>query len=247
MTSATEAPPRDELYAGASELVPLLRQHAVGRRRTGGCTTRRSRRWPTPACSGCGCRSATAATSPTPAPWSTWSPSSAGATARLPGWRRCGAIPAWMVGMFPDEVQDEVFATPDVRICGTLSPTAMRHPARRRHAWSTASGASSAARCTATGRRSSRWPRRRTAASQCRSMALVPMSDLQIVDDWYTAGLQGTGSVTTVAQDVFVPQQRMLPLPAVLQGQCASALNARRRRCTGRRCCRSRPPPRSAR
>ena len=32
-------------------------------------------------------------------------------------------IPGWMAGLFPDEVQDEVFSTPDVRVCGTLSPS----------------------------------------------------------------------------------------------------------------------------
>jgi alkylation response protein AidB-like acyl-CoA dehydrogenase len=53
-------------------------------------------------------------------------------------------------------------------------------------------------------------------------MALVPMSDLQIVDDWHTSGLQATGSVSTVADGVFVPRQRVLPLGAVLQGAGAS-------------------------
>src|SRR5687768_12421429 len=38
-------------------------------------------------------------------------------------------IPTWMAGMFPDEVQDEVFSTPDARVCGTLSPSAMAAPA----------------------------------------------------------------------------------------------------------------------
>jgi hypothetical protein len=33
-----------------------------------------------------------------------------------------------MVGLFPDEVQDEVFATPDVRICGIFSPGAIVVP-----------------------------------------------------------------------------------------------------------------------
>jgi alkylation response protein AidB-like acyl-CoA dehydrogenase len=46
------------------------------------------------------------------------------------------------------------------------------------------------------------------------------------VDDWHTGGLRGSGSVSTVAKDVFVPQHRILPLPAVLQGQYASVLNA---------------------
>jgi alkylation response protein AidB-like acyl-CoA dehydrogenase len=57
-------------------------------------------------------------------------------------------------------------------------------------------------------------------------MALVPLSDLLVVDDWQTAGLKGTGSVSTVAKDVFIPQERVLPLPAVLQGQVASRVNA---------------------
>src|SRR6185312_9979648 len=54
-------------------------------------------------------------------------------------------------------------------------------------------------------------------------MALVPLSDLLIVDDWDTAGLRGTGSVSTVAQDVFIPAERVLPLPAVLEGQGGAA------------------------
>src|ERR1700722_9819747 len=35
------------------------------------------------------------------------------------------AISTWMMGLFPDEVQDEVFATPDIRISGILSPGAV--------------------------------------------------------------------------------------------------------------------------
>jgi alkylation response protein AidB-like acyl-CoA dehydrogenase len=58
-------------------------------------------------------------------------------------------------------------------------------------------------------------------------MALVPMSEMQIVDDWYVSGLKGTGSVSTVAKDVFIPKERFLPLPAVLQGQSASKKNAK--------------------
>ena len=42
-------------------------------------------------------------------------------------------------------------------------------------------------------------------------MALVPMADLHIVDDWETAGLRGSGSVSTVAKDVFVPERAHPP------------------------------------
>lgn len=134
-------------------------------------------------------------------------------------------IPAWMAGLFPDHVQDEVFATPDVRVCGTLSPSAMAAPAEGgivvNGKWGFISGALHA-----------HW--QVVVAVQIAPdsepmpvMALVPMSDLQIVDDWHTSGLKGTGSVSTVAENVFVPADRVLPLGAVVQGQGgASRTNA---------------------
>jgi len=133
-------------------------------------------------------------------------------------------IPTWMVGLFPDDVQDEVFATPDVRVCGTLSPTAMATPVDGGVSvtgkWGFISGALH-----------SQW--QEIVAIQVGPqgdpmpiLALVPMSDLHIVDDWHTAGLKGTGSVSTVADGVFVPAERILPLGAVLKGQGASVANA---------------------
>ncbi|MFI7545132.1 acyl-CoA dehydrogenase family protein [Actinoplanes sp. NPDC049599] len=125
-------------------------------------------------------------------------------------------IPTWIASQFPAEVQAEIFADPDVRICGTLSPTAMAAPAPGgvvvNGKWGFITGAPH-----------SQWqeiiavlvePDREPAPI----VALVPMSDLQIVDDWQTSGLRGTGSVSTIAQDVFVPQARILPLGAVMQG-----------------------------
>jgi alkylation response protein AidB-like acyl-CoA dehydrogenase len=133
-------------------------------------------------------------------------------------------IPTWMVGLFPDAVQDEVFATPDVRVCGTLSPTATAAPAAGgivvNGSWGFISGA-----------HHSQWQEIvavliEPGREPMPVLALVPLPELTIVDDWHTSGLRGTGSVTTVAQDLFVPQERVLPLPAILQGQSASQANA---------------------
>ncbi|MGW1764040.1 acyl-CoA dehydrogenase family protein [Streptomyces sp. NPDC002073] len=132
-------------------------------------------------------------------------------------------IPTFMTAMFPDAVQDEVFSTPDVRICGTLSPSAQAAPAPGgivvNGKWSFVSGA-----------HHSHWQEIVAVLFGADGppqpiMALVPIGDLQIVDDWHTSGLRGTGSVSTVAQDLFIPQERVLPLGAVLQGQYASELN----------------------
>jgi len=133
-------------------------------------------------------------------------------------------IPGWMVGLFPDEVQDEVFATPDVRVCGTLSPSATAKPKNGgwvvNGQWGFISGAwhSQWQEIIAMGEAPDGTP--------MPVMGLVPISELELVDDWYTSGLRGSGSITTVARDVFVPKERVLPLPAILQEQYASKLNA---------------------
>ncbi|RNL68301.1 acyl-CoA dehydrogenase family protein [Streptomyces sp. I6] len=134
-------------------------------------------------------------------------------------------IPTWMAGLFPDHVQDEVFSTPDVRICGTLSPSAMASPTEGglvvNGKWGFISGALHA-----------HWQvvvavRIEPDSEPMPVMALVPLSDLRIADDWDTSGLRGTGSVSTVAENVFVPADRVLPLGVIMQGQGgASQANA---------------------
>jgi alkylation response protein AidB-like acyl-CoA dehydrogenase len=133
-------------------------------------------------------------------------------------------IPTWMTCLFPDAVQDEVFSTTDVRVCGTLSPGGMARPVDGgvvvNGKWGFISGAHHAhwqeIIAVLAGPEGEPYP----------IMALVPMSDLQVVDDWHTSGLRGSGSVSTVAQEVFIPQERVIPLPAILQGQYASKANA---------------------
>jgi 3-hydroxy-9,10-secoandrosta-1,3,5(10)-triene-9,17-dione monooxygenase len=134
------------------------------------------------------------------------------------------AISTWMIGLFPDEVQDKVFATPDVRISGILSPGAMAVPADGGYIingkWSFNTGAQQSAWNT------------NAAVSPTGDggfapvMTLIPIADLEIIDDWHTSGLRGSGSITTIAKDVFVPKERVLQMGPVLQGQHQSKLNA---------------------
>jgi alkylation response protein AidB-like acyl-CoA dehydrogenase len=141
------------------------------------------------------------------------------------GWNTAvWAIGDWMAAAFPDHVQDEVFATPAARICVALSPTAVATETEDglivNGRWHFVSGA-----------RHSHWQAIMAMApapdgSQWPVAALVPMSDLKIDDDWNTSGFAGTGSVNTVAEDLFVPRERTLPMALVLQEQFASELNA---------------------
>ncbi|GHJ44194.1 acyl-CoA dehydrogenase [Catellatospora sp. TT07R-123] len=134
------------------------------------------------------------------------------------------SICSWLVGLFPDEVQDEVFATPDVRVCGLLSPGGPAIPVdggyvvSGKWAFNTAvqqSHWNSLVAVTPT-----------PDGGMMPVMALVPASELQIIDDWDTTGLRGTGSVTAAAAELFVPAQRVLPMGPVLHEQYASKTNA---------------------
>ncbi|MFE1165790.1 acyl-CoA dehydrogenase family protein [Nocardiopsis sp. NPDC058789] len=133
-------------------------------------------------------------------------------------------IPTWMVGMFPDHVQEEVFSTHGGRVCGTLSPSAMAEPTKGGFTvngrWGFISGAPN-----------SHWQEiialapTPDGADRYPVVALVPLSDLRTVDDWHAVGLRGSGSVSTVAEDVFVPSERVVPLMSVLSGESASEAN----------------------
>lgn len=124
-------------------------------------------------------------------------------------------IPTWMAGLFPDQVKEEVFDQPNTRVCGTLSPSAFATPATGGYTisgtWKFISGAHDA-----------HWQQvvaiAETDQGPLPLLGLIPMEQLQIVDDWHTSGMRGSGSVSTVAEDVFVPAARILPLPQVLQG-----------------------------
>jgi 3-hydroxy-9,10-secoandrosta-1,3,5(10)-triene-9,17-dione monooxygenase len=131
---------------------------------------------------------------------------------------------AWMVGLFPDAVQDEVFSDPDVRVCALLSPTAT---AVRKDDGVVVSGQWH----FNSGALHSHWDLVNAMSTRAEGtpepiIALIPMSELEVIDDWDTSGLRGTGSVTTVAKEVFVPNARVLSVTALTQGQSASVLNA---------------------
>jgi 3-hydroxy-9,10-secoandrosta-1,3,5(10)-triene-9,17-dione monooxygenase len=121
-------------------------------------------------------------------------------------------------------VQDEIFAVPDARVCGILSPTATAVPADGgivvNGRWAFNSGV-----------QQSGWNTNAVVligpdGTPQPVMTAIPVGDLEIFDDWYTSGLRGSGSVSTIATDVFVPQERVLAMGPVLHEQYASVLNA---------------------
>ena len=134
-------------------------------------------------------------------------------------WAQC-----WAVAHFPDSVQDEVFASPDVRICGTLVPNGKGEITGDgvvvSGEWAFNSGAWH-----------SQWKVLSTLALNPAGeiepiAAVVPMSDLEVIDDWDVAGLRATGSITLVARDLFIPRDRYQWMSDVARQQYGSKRNA---------------------
>lgn len=127
----------------------------------------------------------------------------------------------WMVGNFPVECQEEVFAAgPDCRIPGTLAAqgraTRVEGGWRLDGRWQFASGVDHGD-WLLIGAIADELP-----DSPSRALhVVVPKSDLVVDDTWYTLGLRGTGSKDLVAEGVFVPEHRSLPTRLLFDGLSA--------------------------
>jgi alkylation response protein AidB-like acyl-CoA dehydrogenase len=129
----------------------------------------------------------------------------------------------WQAGMFTDEAQEEVFADPGVRVASVFAPAGR---ARTVEGGVVVSGSWP----FNTGCLHSQWAILTAlvedeAGGVAPVSLLVPYSALTILDDWFATGMAGTGSNTTVADEVFVPAHRVVPLAAELGLEFPSARN----------------------
>ncbi len=49
-------------------------------------------------------------------------------------------------------------------------------------------------------------------------LALIPMTDLERVDTWFVAGMKSSGSICLKANDIFIPDHRILSVPRAIEG-----------------------------
>lgn len=131
---------------------------------------------------------------------------------------------SYIAALFPDEAQDEIFTGPDVRVGGTLIPDAVAVATDGGYVVNGTSG-------FATGCQNADWHLLTARVEHAGGppevlWTAVPMSDLEILDDWHVSGLAGSGSNSVVARDVFVPAHRVLPVGPLLAGDLASKANA---------------------
>ncbi|MEV6926606.1 acyl-CoA dehydrogenase family protein [Dactylosporangium sp. NPDC051485] len=116
---------------------------------------------------------------------------------------------AWMVTLFPEEIQKEVFTNHSVRISGGFTPSGVLTPTDGGYvlngAWKFNSGCRGAHWNVATS------VIERPDGSYEEAIAIVPMSQFSIADDWNVSAVAGTGSCTSKAENVFVPEHRVVP------------------------------------
>lgn len=131
---------------------------------------------------------------------------------------------AWLMSFFPEEAQREVFTDPRslvaslVRLGGT-SPEAVPGGYRWRggrgrfcsgidHSdWVMVGGQVTAADGTVDSR-----------------YFLIPRSDVEVIDDWHTVGLRGTGSRSLHVPDAFIPEYRTVRFADMAAGTAAGSV-----------------------
>ncbi len=129
----------------------------------------------------------------------------------------CGAH-TFVVGRYPEQCRDEVFSsTPDVLIPGALAP---QGKARKVSGgwmvdgrWQFGSGVDHGP-----------WLLMGALVADAGEgippavHLVIPTSDIVVDDTWFTLGMRGTGSKDIVADNVFVPDHRVMPTRELFRG-----------------------------
>jgi 3-hydroxy-9,10-secoandrosta-1,3,5(10)-triene-9,17-dione monooxygenase len=125
---------------------------------------------------------------------------------------------SWLVALFPVQAQEETYgAHPDTLIAAVLAPRGTAKKVadgfRLSGFWPFGSGCQHAD-----------WlilgatVQDDEGQTEDEGEFLVPAGNIKIQDDWYVAGLSGTGSCSLMGQDIFVPAHRMLSLRRAIAG-----------------------------
>jgi alkylation response protein AidB-like acyl-CoA dehydrogenase len=129
---------------------------------------------------------------------------------------------AWFTGLYADRAQQEVFgANPDARVAGVFSPST---DSRRVEGGLIVSGKW----YWSSGSLHADWvmvgviEHDSHGAFAGQYLALIPKSEVSIEDTWYTVGMRASGSNCIVANDVFVPDHRLLDIRAAFNSDYAT-------------------------
>jgi alkylation response protein AidB-like acyl-CoA dehydrogenase len=127
-----------------------------------------------------------------------------------------GATTSWICAHLPDRAQDEIFGaqTPAMFAGGGKPAPAVRVDGGVRVSgrWGFASGSHYAT-----------WGivMVLVESSEARPdarLCLVPRDELRLENTWHTVGMRGTGSNTWAADELFVPEHRLIPVSVLTEG-----------------------------
>src|SRR5690348_12164605 len=117
----------------------------------------------------------------------------------------------WLLALFPSETQEELWSNPNTLASSVVNTVGDVVPVDGGFRWTGkgffSSGVDHCNWLTAAVR--VKRPGNENGPPEMRWL-LIPREDFDIVDDWYTVGLKGTGSKTIVLNDVFVPEYRTI-------------------------------------
>ena len=123
----------------------------------------------------------------------------------------------WVIASLPERAQEEIWgADPEAVAAGSIIPRTLAR--RCDGGWRISARYSFGSACL-----HAQWA---FIGARCEEAAgheqvrylVVPMTDVEIVDDWHVLGMRGTGSRTLALHDVFVPEHRTIGHPDVLAG-----------------------------
>lgn len=122
----------------------------------------------------------------------------------------------WVMAMFAEEGQAEVWSDPTAIGCAAVDPAGRAERVaggyRLTGKWRFVSGSDHA-----------QWAMVTAPAGEEIRQFLVARSELATIDDWHVLGLIGTGSRTLAADDVFVPDRRSITQQGMLLGNSPGA------------------------
>ena len=123
----------------------------------------------------------------------------------------------WFIALFPLQAQRDVWGQNAGAIAyGSYAPSGTAHPCDGGHRvsgkWSFASGCDNAQWLLLGGKAAFE------DGTPSSAFFLVEATDCTIEDDWFTMGLEGTGSKTVVVDDVFVPHHRTVRVAELIAG-----------------------------
>jgi alkylation response protein AidB-like acyl-CoA dehydrogenase len=129
---------------------------------------------------------------------------------------------AWMSALFAPEAQQEVFADPRALVASVFRLSGKTTPVPGGYRLTEGEGR------FCSGIDFSRWvivgnAIQREGAAPEPVFMLVSTQDVSIVDDWYTAGLRGTGSRSIRIADTFVPEHRVARAADLARGTSPGA------------------------